>query len=88
MIREFGSPTSFLTLSCAKYQSANIERYLQKVNEVPAESYLYLVGRLCTEDPISASQKFSQKSRDFFIIVLLQGQVLEVMHYLWKKIPI
>ena len=42
-------------MSCAKYQSANIERYLQKVNEVPAESCP--VGRLCTEDPIFASQK-------------------------------
>ena len=39
MIREFRSPTLFLTLSCAEYQSADIERYLQKVNEV-TESYL------------------------------------------------
>ena len=28
MIRDFGSPTLFLTLSSAEYQSAGIERYL------------------------------------------------------------
>ena len=56
MIREFGSPTLFLTLSCAEYQSADIERYLRKVNEVPQS---YPIGRLCTEDPISVSRKFS-----------------------------
>ena len=72
MIREFRSPTLFLTLSCAEYQSADIERYLQKVNEVPES---YTIGRLCTEDPISvSSRKFSQKFRYFFNTVLLQGQ--------------
>ena len=83
MIREFGSPALFLTLSCAEYQSADIERYLRKVNEVPES---YPIGRLCTEDSISVSQNFSQKFRDFFNTVLLQGQVLgEVSHYFWKK---
>ena len=53
------------------------------MNEVPES---YPVGRLCTEDPISVSRKFSQKFRDFFNTVLLQGQVLgEVSQYFWKK---
>ena len=83
MIREYGSPTLFLTLSCAEYEAPDIERYLRKVNDVSGS---YPIGRLCTEDPISVSRKFSQKFRDFFTTVLLQGQVLgEVSHYFWKK---
>ena len=83
MIREYGSPTLFLTLSCAAYEAPDIERYLRKVNNVSGS---YPIGRLCTEDPISVSRKFSQKFRDFFTTVLLQGQVLgEVSHFFWKK---
>ena len=61
MIREYGSPTLFLTLSCAEYEAPDIERYLRKVNNVSGS---YPIGRLCTEDPISVSRKFSQKFRD------------------------
>ena len=56
MIREYGSPTLFLTFSCAEYESADIAIYLRKINNVPAS---YNIGKLCTEDPISVSRKFS-----------------------------
>ena len=55
MIRASGSPTLFLTFSCAEYKSADIDRYLRKVNNV---SQSYNIGKLCTEDPISVSRKF------------------------------
>ena len=58
MVREYGSPTLFLTLSCAEYESLEISNYLRKVNDVPDS---YPIGRLCVEDPISVSRKFSQK---------------------------
>ena len=35
MIAEYGSPTLFLTLSCAEYDSADIAQYLRKVNNAP-----------------------------------------------------
>ena len=35
MIREWGSPALFLTLSCAEYSSPEISRYLHKMNNVP-----------------------------------------------------
>ena len=35
MIREWGSPTLFLTFSCTEYESPDIIRYLRKVNHVP-----------------------------------------------------
>ena len=35
MIREWGSPTLFLTFSCAEYESPDITEYLMKVNNVP-----------------------------------------------------
>ena len=54
MIREFGSPTLFLTFSCAEYDSPDIDRYLQKVNKVPDS---YPTTRLCIEDPRSVSRK-------------------------------
>ena len=38
MIREYGSPTFFLTFSCAKYSSIDIAQYLRTVNNV-APSY-------------------------------------------------
>jgi len=38
IIREYGSPTLFLTISCAEYDSPDIETYLCKVNKV-SESY-------------------------------------------------
>ena len=83
MIREFGCPTLFVTLSCAEYDSVDMDRYLRKVNTV-AESYP--IERLCADDPISVSRKFTQKFHDFFNTVLLKGQVLgEITHYFWKK---
>ena len=83
MVREYGSPTLFLTLSCAEYESLEISRYLRKVNDVPDS---YPIGKLCIEDPISVSRKFSQKFHDFFQTVILKGQVLgQVTHYFYKK---
>ena len=63
MIREYGPPTLFPTFSCAEYDCADIARYLRKVNDVPDK---YPIGKLCTEDPISVSRKFSQKFHAFF----------------------
>ncbi len=57
--------------------------YLKKVNKVPDN---YSAGRLCIEDPISVSRKFSKKFHSFFHTVLLKGQVLGcISHYFWKK---
>ena len=73
MIREYGSPTLFLTFSCAEYESADIANYLRNLNNV---SPTYNIGKLCTEDPISVSRKFSLKFHAFFKTVLLKGEVL------------
>ena len=53
MIREYGSPTLFITFSCAEY----IVEYLRKINGVSAS---YNAGRLCTEDSVSVSKVFFQ----------------------------
>ena len=83
MIREWGTPTLFLTFSCAEYESPDIINYLKKVNNVPDN---YPQGKLCTEDPISVSRKFSQKFHSFFQTVLVKGQVLgAISHFFWKK---
>ena len=83
MIREYGSLTLFLTFSCDEYESADIENYLRKINNVPPS---YNIGKLCTEDPISVSRKFSLKLHAFFKTVLLKGEVLgTVEHFYWKK---
>ena len=83
MIRAWGSPTLFLTFSCAEYESADIDRYLRKVNNVSSS---YNIGKLCTKDPISASRNFSLKFHAFFPTVVLKGAVLgEVDHFYWKK---
>ena len=83
MIREWGSPTLFLTFSCAEYESPDITEFLRKVNNVPSN---YNIGKLCTEDPISVSRKFSLKFHAFFRKVILNGEVLgKVDHFYWKK---
>ena len=83
MIREHGSPSLFLMLSCAEYESFEISAYLHKVNNVPEK---YPIGKLCTEDPISVTHKFEQKFYDFLNIIIVKGKVLgKVAHYFVKK---
>ena len=83
MIHEWGSPTFFLTLSCAEYEAQDITNYLRKVNNMPSS---YDTGRLCTEDPISVSRQFSLKFHAFFQQVLVKGEVLgKVDHFYWRK---
>ena len=83
MIREWGSPTLFLTFSCSEYESPDIISYLRQVNDVPPS---YNAGKLCTEDPVSVSRKFSMKFHAFFQTVLKKGEVLgTVNHFYWKK---
>ena len=77
MVRGYGSPTLFLTLSCVECENLEISTYLRKVNDVPET---YPIGKLCTEDPISVSRKFSQKFHD---LVILQEDVSG--HYFYKK---
>ena len=80
MLREFGSPTFFLTLSC---QSPEIDSYIRKVNTVNDS---YPIAKLCAVDPLSVSRKFSQKFHDFFKTVILKGAVLgTVTHHFYKK---
>ena len=55
----------------------------EKLNNVPSE---YDIGKLCTEDPISVSRKFSLKFHAFFRIIIQKGAVLgTVDHFYWKK---
>ena len=83
MVLEFGTPTLFLTFSCAEYDSHDIADYLKTVNNVPEG---YDVGKLYTEDPISVSRQFSLKFHAFFNKIIIKGKVLgAVDHYMWKK---
>lgn len=83
MLREWGTPTLFLTFSCAEYECPEIGNYLKKVNQVPDT---YPAAKLCCEDPLSVSRKFSLKFHAMFNTVILKGQVLgKVAHYFFKK---
>ena len=83
MIREWGSPTLFLTFSCAEYESPDIANFLRSVNNVSSS---YNIGKLCTEDPISVSIKFSKKFHALFSTIMVKGEVLgKVDHFYWKK---
>ena len=83
MTQQWGSPTLFLTFSCAEYDSEDVGTYLRKVNGV---DYDYPIGKLCSEDPVSVSRKFSKKFHDFFNSVIIKGQALgKVDHFYWKK---
>ena len=73
----------FLTFSCAEYDSEHIARYLRKVNDQPASCP---ISKLCTEDPVSVSRKFSQNFHDLFNTVILKGSVLGIVeHFYFKK---
>ena len=46
----------------------------------------YDIGKLCTEDRISVSRRFSLKFHAFFHTVIMKGAVLgTVDHFYWKK---
>ena len=64
MIREFGPPTLFLTFSCAEYESPDITEFVRKVNDTPPK---YSVSKLCVEDPVSVSRKYSLKFHAFSV---------------------
>ena len=85
MLRELGPPTFFLTLSSAEYESPDIDSYLRKINDV---SDSYPTGKLCNEDPLTVSRKFSQKFHDFFNTVLLKGAALGVATLLQEGVPV
>ena len=59
VLREWGTPTLFLTSSCPEYECPEIVNYLQKVNNVPQK---YPIGKLCCEDAVSVSTKFCKSS--------------------------
>ena len=62
-----------------KYESPDVTAYPRKVNHVPSS---YIIGKLCTEDPISVSLKH----HPFFNTVIVKGAVLgTVDHFYWKK---
>ena len=83
MVWEFGAPTLFMTFSCAEYENPEIANYLHKVNDVPEN---YPIGKLCCEDPVSVSRKFSPKFHSFFNTVIVKGQVLgHVSHHFIKE---
>ena len=82
MIHEWGSPTLFLTFICAEYESPDITDYLRKVNDVPMT---YNIGRLCTEDSISVSRKFSMKFHSFFQTVLMKGEILGTVDHFYQE---
>ena len=82
MVREYGSLSLFLTLSCAEYNSLEISTYLREVNNV---SDSYPTARLCTDDPISVLRKFSQKFHDFFKTVIMKVRYLVKCLTTYKK---
>ena len=70
---------------CCKYckESTDNANYLKKMNNIPSS---YIIGKICTEDPISVSRKLSLNFHTFFKTVLLKGEVLgTVEHFYWKK---
>ena len=83
MIREWGSPTFFLTLTCAEYDSADISQYLRTVNNVP-QTYKLLDCVLRTQYLYHDS--FRTNSMISFNTVIMKSAVLgAVDHYYWKK---
>ena len=75
MIWDFGSPTLFLTFSCAGYESTDIGTYWKGVNVVTDDTKCS-IGKLCTKDPLSVSRQFSSKFHSLFQCVILKGEVL------------
>ena len=82
MVRVYSPLTLFMTFSCSKYDSEDIEQYLRKVNNVPAG---YFSNKLCVEDPMSVSRKYSQQFHALFNEVLVKEQVLgQITHHFWN----
>ena len=76
MVRLYGSPSIFLTLSCAEYDNPEIDSYLKKVNKVSSS---YPISRLCTEDAMSVSRLFSHQFHSFFQTVIIKSWVVSLI---------
>ena len=59
MLREYGSPTLFLTLSCAEYESLEIAKYLKKLNKAP-DCVLKTQSRCLENSPRNSTTSFRQ----------------------------
>ena len=84
MIRDFGSPTLFLTFSCAEYNSADISESLKLANGLPLDSKPN-IPQLCTEDPVTVTRQFNSKFHAFLQTILIKGEVLgKVSNHYYK----
>ena len=72
MIRDFGPPTLFLTVSCVEYESTDMPMYLKRMNGIPDDAKCN-IGKLCSEDPLSVSRQFSLKFHSFLLEERVSG---------------
>jgi ATP-dependent DNA helicase PIF1 len=87
MMREFGPPTWFVTLSCAEYTWENLFDHLKVINsDMPGVDKM-TPGELCSCDPVSVCRHYHARFHAILnnLILTKDKPVLgEVEHYFWR----
>ena len=87
MMREFGPPTWFVTLSCAEYSWINLHEHLLQINsDVPGVEKMTF-GELCILDSVSVCLHFHNRFHAILrnLILCKENPVLgHVDHFFWR----
>lgn len=87
MMKEFGPPTWFLTLSCAEYTWDNLHDHLRTVNSDMTGVDNLTPGELCACDPVSVCRHYHNRFHSILrnLILSKSNPVLgQVEHYFWR----
>jgi hypothetical protein len=82
MVREFGAPTWFVTLSCAEYYWRDMDDFLRKAN--PDVSDGESVTALCVSDPVSVMRQFENRFNAMLRFIKDAKPLGEVAHWFWR----
>jgi ATP-dependent DNA helicase PIF1 len=87
MMREYGPPTWFVTLSCAEYSWDNLHDHLVKMNsDLPGVDKM-TPGELCTADPVSVCRHYHARIHSIInnLILAKDAPVFgEIVHFFWR----
>ena len=87
MMKEFGPPTWFVTLSSAEYTWTNLHDHLQHINSDVPGIMNFTPGETCVLDPVSVCQHFHNRFHSILrnLILCKDNPVLgPVAHHFWR----
>ncbi|XP_078502941.1 uncharacterized protein LOC144761457 [Lissotriton helveticus] len=87
MLRNLGTPTWFLTLSCAEYAWDDLLQFLREANANIQNIEFKTPGELCSLDPVNVCRYFNHRFEAMmsFITNKKNPPLGEVLDFFWRK---